>query len=126
MAIWNKKSTLSSAVEDWRERGVIDGAVAGALQGDINANIKPRSFVSIIILLGVICLAFGVMTFVAANWDAMSSLGRVGLLIGALWVSWGISIVCKMRNHEWAAQVFVLLACAIFGASRGRRPLSEW
>ncbi|MGB7335291.1 MAG: DUF2157 domain-containing protein [Salaquimonas sp.] len=116
-AIWNRKNILSSALEDWQERGLINPAIASILQADISANVKQRSFSTIVILLGVICLAFGVMTFVAANWDSMTSQQRVGLLFISLWISWGISIWCKIRNNEWAAQVFVMLGCAIFGAS---------
>ena len=116
-AIWNRRSTLTSALEEWQAKGLIDAATAARLKDEVAASGKPRSFTSIIILLGVICLAFGVMTFVAANWDAMTSLARVGLLFAALWASWGISVLLKQRDHEWASQAFVLLACAIFGAS---------
>lgn len=116
-AIWNRKAVLNDAVEDWRKRGLLDGPTAKTLKEDIVSRIRPRSFTSIIILLGVICLAFGVMTFVAANWASMSNLAKVGLLFAGLWASWGISIYLKSSGHEWASQAFVLLACAIFGAS---------
>lgn len=117
MAFWNKKSTLLTAVDDWLGRNVINLTTADVLRLDINENIKTRSFTYIPILLGVICLAFGFVTFVAANWDEMSSLARVALLIGSMLASWSISIYLMVRGSNWAAQLFVLLACCIFGAS---------
>ncbi len=116
-AIWNRRSVLTSALEDWRARGLIDASTVTTLEADIAANTKTRSFTTVIVLLGVICLAFGIMTFVAANWQAMSSLARVGLLFAALWASWGMAAFLQSRGHAWSAQAFVLLACAIFGAS---------
>ncbi len=115
-AIWNRRRVLGAALEDWRERGLINEATAQLLGADIETNTRARSFSTVIILLGVICLAFGVMTFVAANWEAMSSLARVALIFAVLWASWSIAIWLKVKNHEWAAQAFVLLACALFGA----------
>ena len=117
MAIWNRKSAVAAALTGWKERGLIDGTTFERLSADLQTQAPARSFTAIILLLGVICIAFGVMTFVAANWDQMSNLFRVGLLFAALWASWGLSVWLKMRGHSWAAQLFVLLACAIFGAS---------
>lgn len=116
-AIWNRNRVLANALEDWRERGLLDAQTVSNLEADIAENTTTRSFTTVVVLLGVICLAFGVMTFVAANWEAMSNLARVALLFVALWASWGISVWLKARGNEWAAQAFVLLACAIFGAS---------
>lgn len=115
--MWNKSKTLMNGVEDWLSKGLITQDTAQLLTNDIITNHKTRSFGSIVMLLGVICLAFGVMTFVASNWDGMSSLSRVGILFAALWLSWSLSIWFKARGNEWTAQVFVLLACSMFGAS---------
>lgn len=117
MAFWNKKHTLLNAVDDWVDRNVINPTIANSLRLDVNENIPTRSFAYIPILLGVICLAFGFVTFVAANWDAMSSFARVVLLIVSLLASWVVAIYLMVRGPNWAAQLFVLLACSIFGAS---------
>ncbi|GEM_PF-1207038 len=115
--IWNRKNAVLSALEGWQQRGLIEASLAKTLRDDVSTSGKARSFTWITMLLGVICLAFGVMTFVGANWDKMSSLARVGLLFAALWASWGASVFFKSRKQEWPAQLFVMLACAMFGAS---------
>ena len=117
MGFWNRKSALLAAVDDWLQRGLLDRETANALSDDIARQSPSRSFSSMILLLGAICLAFGIMTFVAANWDGMANLTRVGVLIGGLWTSWLASIYFKTIDLNWPAEVFVLLACAIFGAS---------
>lgn len=116
-SIWNKRSILNSALDSWQEKGLIDASVGDVLRADVQSAVKTKSFNSILILLGVVCFAFGAMTFVAANWDVMSSLLRVGVLFAALWGSWIISMFFKYRGYKWLAEVFVLLACTMFGAS---------
>lgn len=115
--IWNQRNAILAALENWRERGLIDGQLAATLRDDVAKSGKTRSFTWIIMLLGVICLAFGIMTFVGANWDQMSSMMRVLMLFVSLWASWGLSVFFKSQAKEWPAQLFVMLACAIFGAS---------
>jgi len=117
MVAWNKGKILANAVDDWKARGLLSAASASTLQADIEANTKSRSFSSIIVLLGVICLAFGIMTFVAANWDEMSNLARLVLVFAGMWLAWGLSIWLKLRGSDWLADLFVMLASAVFGAS---------
>ncbi|MDA9008879.1 DUF2157 domain-containing protein [Alphaproteobacteria bacterium] len=116
MAIWNKTSVLNKAIEDWQERDLIDAATATKLTGDVTLNQKKRSFGSIIVLLGVVCLAFGAMTFVASNWEEMSRLARLITIFGSMVGAWSAAVVFKKREQEWLAQTCVLLACAIFGS----------
>lgn len=116
MAIWNKTSVLNKAIEDWRERDLIDVSTASKLTDDVALNQKKRSFGSIIVLLGVVCLAFGAMTFVASNWEEMSRLARLVTIFGSMVGAWVAAVIFKKREQEWLAQTFVLLACAIFGS----------
>lgn len=117
MAFWNRKTMLTTAIEDWQARGLVDQSTAGRLIDDVAKAAPARSFTTVIILLGVICLGFGAMTFVAANWQEMTSAARLALLVAALWASWAAAIWLKARGREWTAQAFILLACAVFGAS---------
>ena len=116
MAIWNKSSILHKAIEDWKSRDLIQPELAQRLKEDVASRPSRRSFASIIVLLGVVCLAFGAMTFVASNWEAMSRLTRLIIIFGSMIASWALAILFKSRAQEWLAQTFVLLACALFGA----------
>jgi uncharacterized membrane protein len=116
MPIFGRKTVLRDSIEGWRRGGLIDDGTAETLLLDVETRHPARSFSSIAILLGVICIAFGVVTFVAANWEDMSRIARVVTIVVALWASWAGSIWARSRNHEWLGQTLVLLACAIFGA----------
>ena len=116
MAFWSKSSTLNAAVADWRERDLLDAPTAERLSDDIKAHGSGLSFQSILILLAVICLGFGAVTFVAANWDEIGRLTRIGIIFAAMWGAWIAAIGMHAKSHEWLAQSFVLLACILFGA----------
>ncbi|MCB1439806.1 MAG: DUF2157 domain-containing protein [Nitratireductor sp.] len=116
MPIFGRKTVLRDSIEGWRSSGLIDDTTAETLLLDVETRHPARSFSSIAILLGVICIAFGVVTFVAANWDEMPRILRVAIIGSGLWASWAGSIWARSRNHEWLGQTLILLSCAIFGA----------
>ncbi|GGA15952.1 DUF2157 domain-containing protein [Neptunicoccus cionae] len=116
MAIWNKKSVLTEAIEDWQARGLLDATTAAQLDADVQSRAGGTSFRQVLVLLAVICLGFAVMSFVAANWDGMGRLTRVGLIFGAMWAFWGGSLILSLRGYHKTAQTCTLGACAMFGA----------
>jgi uncharacterized membrane protein len=116
MAIRNRHSTLYHAIDDWQSRGILDAETAERLAYDVERQKPERSFQTILVLLAVICLGFGAITFVAANWDDISRFTRLLIIFGAMWATWGSSAVFHARSHTTVAQIFVLLACVLFGA----------
>ncbi len=112
-----RKSTLSRRVDDWHERGLIDGSTARVLLDDLEKGREARSFASIAVWLGIVCLAFGAMTFVAANWDVMPRLVRMGALMGGVLASYGVAAVLHRRGNPGLAESFVVLGCGVFGAA---------
>jgi len=117
MAFWNTQTTLANAITDWQARGIVDGETADILRKDAQARKRNIPFRNILILLAVICLGFAAMTFVAANWDDMPRIQRVGLIFSAMWIFWGLSAVFRWHGQNWFPQVFTLGACAMFGAA---------
>ena len=116
MAFWNKTTTLTAAIDDWRARDLLDINTAKALTDDIAAQKSSASFQSILVLLAIICLGFGAITFVAANWDEISRQARVALVFGAMWAAWGSAAIAASKSHQTLAQALVLLSCILFGA----------
>jgi uncharacterized membrane protein len=111
------RSRLANDLDRWREQGLVGGQARDAMLEEYDSHASGYSFASIVALLGVICLCFAAMTFVAANWQEMPRLMRVGLLLVAMWVSYGLAFVARDREQDWLAQGAVLLGCGIFGAS---------
>ncbi|WP_069298792.1 DUF2157 domain-containing protein [Neptunicoccus sediminis] len=116
MAMWNRKSVLSEAIDDWQSRGLLDGTTAALLDADVQNRAGGASFRQVLVLLAVVCLGFAAMTFVAANWEGMSRLTRVGLILAAMWGFWGGSLFLSVRGYHKTAQTCTLGACAMFGA----------
>ena len=107
---------IAKALEDWRDRDMISQTDFDALSADLAARSTGFPFRNILILIAVIFLGFAAMTFVAANWEEMSRIARVILIVSAMWVCWGLAAYFTGRGSKWFAAVFTLGACAIFGA----------
>ncbi len=116
MAIWTQYSALYHAIDDWQARGILDAETAERLAHDVEQQKTGRSFRTVLVLLAVICLGFGAVTFVAANWDDISRLTRLLIVFGAMWAAWGTAALFHARERTTIAQSFVLLACILFGA----------
>lgn len=116
MQLRNKQATLRDAIGDWHGRGLIDAATAQRLENDLGTEQGGVGFRGFVILAGVISLCFGVMTFVAANWEEIPRIARLGVVLAALWSTWAGAIYAQTRAQTWLAQSLVLLASGLFGA----------
>ncbi|MGR3503090.1 DUF2157 domain-containing protein [Pseudaestuariivita sp.] len=111
------RKALHAAVDDWEARGVLPRDAAGRLREDLGAPPARRGFGAFVVLAGVACLVLGALRFVAANWDAMPRLVRLGLLVGTLWGAWGGAVYARHRGWRVWYEAGVVLACGLFGAA---------
>ncbi|MBL4891937.1 MAG: DUF2157 domain-containing protein [Rhizobiaceae bacterium] len=110
-------SRLKNDSKRWIENGLIDEATAGAILADVESQKRGYSFTTIIIMLGVVCLCFAAMTFVAANWDEMPKYLRVLLLLSAMWAAYGAAVLARRRGSPIISDFLIMCGCAIFGAT---------
>ena len=69
-------------------------------------------------ILGVLLLGSGVISFFAANWDEMSKLSKLGVLLGSMWLSYAIaSYLIVQSNMPRIGQAVLLLGVILFGAN---------
>jgi uncharacterized membrane protein len=116
MHIKSKTAVIGEALEDWRNRGLLEPETAERLRADLDRDSQRFSFNAFVITAGVICLCFAIMTFVAANWQEMSRLTRLLLVTLALWAAWGAALWTGLQRLYWWHQAAMLLACGMFGA----------
>ncbi|MFU8863623.1 MAG: DUF2157 domain-containing protein [Rhodobacterales bacterium] len=116
MHIKSKSAVIGSALQDWRDRGLLDTETSLRLQADLEQGHRRFSFTAFVITAGVVCLCFAAMTFIAANWEEMSRLARLTLVILALWLAWGAALWAGLRGLHWWHEALMVLACGMFGA----------
>lgn len=109
------RSKVLREIDGWRGRGLIDEAVAARLSDDVRARFKAFSFASVLGLLAAILLGAAVLTFVAANWEQVPRLARVGVIAaliatGPLFGAW-----LEARGHGLIGEGARLVGSAAFG-----------
>jgi uncharacterized membrane protein len=114
--IWNRQR-LERELEVWRGKGWVTDPGARAIREELDRNSARFGLSGVLAVLGATLLGFGVMMFVAANWQDMPRLARLLLLAGSMWAAYGLAAWLYVRNHPVFGHAAVLLGSAIFGAS---------
>jgi uncharacterized membrane protein len=104
-------------VSRWQAAGWIDEAGSTAIRADLASRKSPFGAAAILAMLGAVLFGFAIMSFVAANWTAMSKLARLTLLLAALWACYGGAAWLFKRQLPMFAQAAVLGGIAVYGAS---------
>ena len=109
---------LRNDLERWRNAGLISPEAARAIEADVASRSRGiAGLAPALAVLGAVLLAFAAMSFVAANWQAMSKLARLSLLFGSIWATYGVAGLLHARGMRIFADAAVLLGSALFGAS---------
>lgn len=101
----------------WQSAGWVSEGGAASIRGDLAARKPVFGAAGILAILGAILFGFAVMSFVAANWSAMSKLARLLLLLAALWACYGGAAWLFARQLNAFAHAAVLGGIAGYGAS---------
>ena len=108
---------LKGDLERWVTKGWVQRQYAGDILNDA-ARAAPSSKIPMIVgILGAILIAAGVVLFVSANWQEMSKLARLVLLMGAMWFTFAIAVWLNRTSHKYMLEAVLMLAAAIFGAN---------
>lgn len=117
MRLNRKPALLRRAIDDWAERGLIDGATAKALRADVGPAEGRASFIGFVVVAGIVCLAAAAISFVAANWDGIPRVARLALVLGSLWGAWAGCAWATLERARWVADALAFLASALLGAA---------
>jgi hypothetical protein len=94
----------------WQAAGWISDTGASAIRADLASRKPPFGAAAILAMLGAVLFGFAIMSFVAANWDAMSKLSRLLLLLA--------DAVGLLRRRAW---LFQTAAADVRAGRRARR-----
>lgn len=111
-------SKVKMDIDRWVESGLLDRTVGDALARDVQVNERNGlNFGSILAIMAALLFAAALLILVAANWEAIPRLGRVGGLLAIILCGYVGGALLKLRGHGAFAEALWLIAAAAFGAS---------
>ena len=114
---WSYTNRLSKDVDRWHDAGWIDARGRTGIFADVLTRKAIISLPGVLAILGATLVGFSAMTFVAANWQGMSKLARLLVLMIGLWAAYGGAAVLFTRRLNAFGDAAVLGGAAIFGAA---------
>jgi uncharacterized membrane protein len=115
--MWGYRKRIDSDLVRWREAGWISPEGESAIRKDIEKGVHTLGLANALAILSAVLIGFAVMSFVAANWQDMPRLLRLGMLLAALWASYGLAGFLANRGMTGFAHAAILLGVGIFGGS---------
>ncbi|NWH09656.1 MAG: DUF2157 domain-containing protein [Alphaproteobacteria bacterium] len=107
---------LKRDLDDWIARGWVPATSRDMILGSVGGLGGRTSLAGVIATLGAVLLAAGAISFVAANWEAMSKILRLGVIFGALTLTYLLAALLFLRQMPHFAQAAILFGIAMFGA----------
>ena len=115
--MWGYRKRIDGDLVRWREAGWITPEGESAIRKDIEKGVRTLGLANALAILSAVLIGFAVMSFVAANWQDMPRLLRLGMLVAALWASYGLAGFLANRGMTGFAHAAILLGVGIFGGS---------
>lgn len=114
----NYASRLKMDITHWVERGLIDQPTGAALLADAQTRSRNSfNFGSVLAVMAALLLGAALLLLVAANWEAIPRLVRVGSLFAMILGFHIGGALLKQRGRDGFAEACWLIATAAFGAS---------
>lgn len=112
----NHQSRMRTEIDHWQAAGLIDSETALRLRRDVEAR-SGAGFSFASVLSGFAALLFGaaILLFVAANWDAIPRLVRVGMVLILILAGYGFGAAATLRGYARLAEAGYLVGIAAFG-----------
>ncbi|MGX7595175.1 DUF2157 domain-containing protein [Planococcus plakortidis] len=106
---WERK------LAQWRAAGLIDQETAERIQAFETRQPKKRKL-PLLLIIGLIFFALAVFSFIAANWQAIPAIAKVGMVVLLMWIFYVIAYFSE-KKHFGHPIIFRILGYLMFGAS---------
>ncbi|WP_341961771.1 DUF2157 domain-containing protein [Planococcus maritimus] len=106
---WERK------IAQWRSEGVIDTETAERIQAFETRQPKKRKL-PLLLIIGLIFFALAVFSFIAANWQAIPAIAKVGMVVFLMWIFYILAHFSEKKRFGHPI-VFRILGYVMFGAS---------
>lgn len=108
---------LTHDLQRWKDAGWLTAENEARILADVAQNGGGIGLASSLGILASVLLGFAAISFVAAHWQDMPRLARLGLLLSLIWAAYGAAGIFAARGQRIFADAAILFAVAVFGAS---------
>jgi Predicted membrane protein len=92
-------------------RWVADGLITDAQRAGILERYGiVRGLPTVVLTLGVVMIGIGILSFIAANWQAIPPLARIVLIVGGYVGAVGAACACEARGRRLGANLLLFLS----------------
>jgi uncharacterized membrane protein len=110
------KSTRAH-VARWVATGLIDADTAGRLHADLDRQKSHGiGFAGVFALMAAALFGASILIFIAANWEAMPRLWRVGMVFAVILAAYLAGAMFRLRGHDGFGEAAFVVGGAAFGA----------
>ena len=108
--------SVERMIERWQRDGLIDAQTASKLNADLEKRASLFSLGSVLAILGGLLLGAAIIMLVAANWQEMPRLMRIGLIFVLIWASYLGGVWRQSRGDRLFPAALYIVGAASFGA----------
>ncbi|WP_461205769.1 DUF2157 domain-containing protein [Clostridium sp. DL1XJH146] len=110
----NKFRFFKNELEEHRDRGIINQSQIDEMMV-FYEEISPFNFVSVLVTIGALLIGLGIISFVASNWNYLSKLIKIIIILffysGSMFVSYRLN-----NKYYKTSKAFLYLSALIYGA----------
>lgn len=108
---------LKRDLEQWIKQGLVPAENRDRILETVGSGSTTGRLETIIAVFGAILIGAGALSFVGANWAAMTKPVRLIVLFGGMWLAYAAAIAFYRSGRTLIAQAFVLLGVLLFGSN---------
>ncbi|YBV97590.1 DUF2157 domain-containing protein [Phyllobacteriaceae bacterium JZ32] len=108
--------SVRAYIARWQKKGLIDEETAEALLSDLKSQGNGFGLGNTLAVLGAVLLGVAIVTLIAANWEAMPRLLRVGLIFAVIWAGYLGGAWRQSLGDKAFSQALYIVAAIAFGA----------
>lgn len=111
------RKRLEKDLDRWIADGLVDSANRQAMLDRIAPGGMQWSASGAAAIMGACLLGLAILTFIAANWAALSPIARLGVMIVIIWGTFSSSAMAFARAHASLGHAFALIGVIAFGGA---------
>lgn len=115
--MWSYRKRLERDLARWRSNGWLSAEGEARIRADVASRATGVGLAAALGIVASVLLALAALSFVAAHWDDLPRLARLGMLIAGIWAAYGTAGILRSRSGDAFADAAILLGTALYGAS---------